>query len=138
MRVEMNRGRPTLVVLTTVLGSAEIAEEATWAFDDFMLGKAKALEPTPGAGALVTRLRDRNIAVGLTTSFSREVREAVISHQGWADLFAIQLAARGDRRGHPAPDLLLEAILTLRIDSCLLYTSPSPRDRTRSRMPSSA
>ena len=25
-----------------------------------------------------------------------------------------------------------------RIDSCLLYTSPSPRDRTRSRMPSSA
>ena len=25
-----------------------------------------------------------------------------------------------------------------KIDSCLLYTSPSPRDRTRSRMPSSA
>ena len=24
------------------------------------------------------------------------------------------------------------------IDPCLLYTSPSPRDRTRSRMPSSA
>ena len=24
------------------------------------------------------------------------------------------------------------------IDGCLLYTSPSPRDRTRSRMPSSA
>ena len=24
------------------------------------------------------------------------------------------------------------------IDTCLLYTSPSPRDRTRSRMPSSA
>ena len=24
------------------------------------------------------------------------------------------------------------------IQSCLLYTSPSPRDRTRSRMPSSA
>ena len=25
-----------------------------------------------------------------------------------------------------------------KIDPCLLYTSPSPRDRTRSRMPSSA
>ena len=25
-----------------------------------------------------------------------------------------------------------------RYDTCLLYTSPSPRDRTRSRMPSSA
>ena len=25
-----------------------------------------------------------------------------------------------------------------RVERCLLYTSPSPRDRTRSRMPSSA
>ena len=29
-------------------------------------------------------------------------------------------------------------IITKLIDTCLLYTSPSPRDRTRSRMPSSA
>ena len=27
---------------------------------------------------------------------------------------------------------------SVRIEGCLLYTSPSPRDRTRSRMPSSA
>ena len=26
----------------------------------------------------------------------------------------------------------------VKFDNCLLYTSPSPRDRTRSRMPSSA
>ena len=31
-----------------------------------------------------------------------------------------------------------EAIDQLSIGNCLLYTSPSPRDRTRSRMPSSA
>ena len=30
------------------------------------------------------------------------------------------------------------AFFTLRLTGCLLYTSPSPRDRTRSRMPSSA
>ena len=28
--------------------------------------------------------------------------------------------------------------LNIFVKSCLLYTSPSPRDRTRSRMPSSA
>ena len=32
----------------------------------------------------------------------------------------------------------LPGILTDYLKSCLLYTSPSPRDRTRSRMPSSA
>ena len=33
---------------------------------------------------------------------------------------------------------VLLTIVTFGIYSCLLYTSPSPRDRTRSRMPSSA
>ena len=31
-----------------------------------------------------------------------------------------------------------EAIVKAKEEACLLYTSPSPRDRTRSRMPSSA
>ena len=38
-------------------------------------------------------------------------------------------------------DLLPEAeklLLNGQVTACLLYTSPSPRDRTRSRMPSSA
>ena len=35
----------------------------------------------------------------------------------------------------PHRDIYLEALYA---ESCLLYTSPSPRDRTRSRMPSSA
>ena len=33
---------------------------------------------------------------------------------------------------------LIEIISVQTMKSCLLYTSPSPRDRTRSRMPSSA
>ena len=36
-------------------------------------------------------------------------------------------------KGRPADHPLI-----VHIHSCLLYTSPSPRDRTRSRMPSSA
>ena len=56
-----------------------------------------------------------------------------------------------DTRLHAAPPDNLAGLLELRglgiitmphqnavIDFCLLYTSPSPRDRTRSRMPSSA
>ena len=35
------------------------------------------------------------------------------------------------------PELKKSQIL-VDVHSCLLYTSPSPRDRTRSRMPSSA
>ena len=54
------------------------------------------------------------------------------------------LAANGadvDRGRDAGMDEALLDRLTLtpeRIEGCLLYTSPSPRDRTRSRMPSSA
>src|SRR5664280_3549208 len=51
----------------------------------------------------------------------------------------------GDERHGGIADSGLPAELRLggvrhadHIDACLLYTSPSPRDRTRSRMPSSA
>ena len=35
-------------------------------------------------------------------------------------------------------EMLSGQLLANEIEVCLLYTSPSPRDRTRSRMPSSA
>ena len=45
----------------------------------------------------------------------------------------------GQYRGSPKLDLHQGKYLALRQQNpCLLYTSPSPRDRTRSRMPSSA
>ena len=41
--------------------------------------------------------------------------------------------------GESFADTTLEAVVQAgSIHTCLLYTSPSPRDRTRSRMPSSA
>ena len=36
------------------------------------------------------------------------------------------------------PGVIAMAADSAKYDGCLLYTSPSPRDRTRSRMPSSA
>ena len=45
--------------------------------------------------------------------------------------------AQGERRYDEAQVQRLRWIKRL-LDHCLLYTSPSPRDRTRSRMPSSA
>ena len=36
------------------------------------------------------------------------------------------------------PKIVLDKIVSVRFDTCLLYTSPSPRDLSTSRMPSSA
>ena len=54
------------------------------------------------------------------------VTQAAISHQvrGLEQRLGLKLFVRRNR--------------SLLLSDCLLYTSPSPRDRTRSRMPSSA
>jgi len=41
-------------------------------------------------------------------------------------------------KGRMVDYLAARASYVARYNGCLLYTSPSPRDRTRSRMPSSA
>ncbi len=115
--VDELRGRPTLVVLTEVLGDPVVAEEATWAFDDSILEEVPALQPIAGAADVLAELARNQVLVAVTTSFTPEVRRAVLKHLGWSETFAASLSAHGSRRGHPAPDLLLEAILELRIDS---------------------
>ena len=46
-------------------------------------------------------------------------------------------AEEHNKKLHRTKDINIADILTWE-DSCLLYTSPSPRDRQKSRMPSSA
>ena len=42
------------------------------------------------------------------------------------------------RRDHPLGRLAIDSVRKQTLTPCLLYTSPSPRDATLSRMPSSA
>lgn len=116
-RIEQLRGRPTLVVLTDVLGDPVRAEESTWAFDDTILAEAASIAPIAGAERTLDQVRERGVLVAVTTSFSPDVRKRLLFNLGWSNTFSAALSAHGRRRGHPAPDLLLEAILDLGIDS---------------------
>jgi phosphoglycolate phosphatase len=116
-RIETLRGRPTLIVLTELLGDPVLAEEATWAFDESILDEVPTLRPIEGTEAVLSALHAQGVLTALTTSFTPEVRRAALSALQWQGTFAATLSAHGVRRGHPAPDLLLEAILELRIDS---------------------
>ena len=120
------------------------------ASNDFSFG-TKAIhagvEPEPVTGAIMTPIFQTSTYVqpavgeplsgsydyGRTANPTREALEASIAaleSGSFGVAFASGLAA-------------LEAIVKRlsagdHVISCLLYTSPSPRDRTRSRMPSSA
>ena len=55
----------------------------------------------------------------------------------WTDIIDELRHNLNDAKKHPI-DVDLNKYVPPDINICLLYTSPSPRDRTRSRMPSSA
>ena len=84
--------------------------------------------PDPSTGARVTSLSDYNACLDtLQGSGYNEVDTARAYIGGAQEAFT--RAAEWQRRG---------LTLATKCYPCLLYTSPSPRDRTRSRMPSSA
>ena len=68
--------------------------------------------------------------VDLPLVFSTEFRKDLI-HKAFTNLNSHKFQPQGR---HPTAGMDVVA----RSNDCLLYTSPSPRDRTRSRMPSSA
>src|SRR5665811_312528 len=69
-------------------------------------------------------------ASGRFTRPQRRLYDAVFSAQR-AAIAAVRPGMPWDAPHEAAREVLLDALLEV----CLLYTSPSPRDRTRSRMP---
>ena len=61
-----------------------------------------------------------------------------VQHDVLRTLRIVRLGQGVDRTGQLAPDAVDRTLQAAADYACLLYTSPSPRDRTRSRMPSSA
>ena len=97
------------------------------------LARAMALDPEilffdePGAGLdPISSARLDDLIIELRDGLGATI--VIVTHE-LDSIFAI-----GDRGVFVDADVKTQTAL----GSCLLYTSPSPRDRTRSRMPSSA
>ena len=89
--------------------------------------------PAPKRGEIVRQvgeaLREKKHALGSLVSYEmgKSLQEGLGEVQEMIDICDFAVGLSRQLYG-----------LTIQSESCLLYTSPSPRDRTRSRMPSSA
>jgi phosphoglycolate phosphatase len=95
------------------------AHDANDAFERHFVTAANdvGVSEVPGARATIEMLKDRGIAVALTTGFSPATREALIDILGWSDLVPLRVSPADAGRGRPAPDMLLVCALKSQVSA---------------------
>ncbi|MGM7647572.1 phosphonatase-like hydrolase [Nocardia sp. JW2] len=112
-------GQSKIEVFRALLGDEDAAQAGNRAFEaayDALVGEAD-IAPVPGAVEAITALRDAGVRVALTTGFSRDTQDKLLSALGWAELADLTLAPSDAGRGRPYPDMVLTAALRLRVDA---------------------
>ena len=117
--IRRTMGQSKITVFTELLGGdrhrAEAANTAfEAAFDQAVdRGEVAAL---PGSEDVFAALRAGGVRICLTTGFSPATRDRIIGALGWGGLVDLALSPADAGRGRPWPDMILAAVLRLRID----------------------
>ncbi|MFR9751694.1 phosphonatase-like hydrolase [Nocardia sp. 004] len=112
-------GQSKIAVFRALLGDEQRAQSANQAFErayDRLIDEVE-ITPIPGAAESISRLRDAGVRVALTTGFSRTTQDRLLAALGWTDIADLTLAPSDAGRGRPYPDMVLTAVLHLRIDA---------------------
>jgi phosphonatase-like hydrolase len=117
--IRRTMGQSKITVFTELLGGdRHRAEQANAAFEAAFdqavdRGEVAAL---PGSEEVFAALRGGGVRVCLTTGFSPATRDRIIDTLDWTGLVDLALSPADAGRGRPWPDMILTAVLRLRID----------------------
>jgi phosphoglycolate phosphatase len=117
--IRRTMGQSKITVFTELLGGdRHRAEQANTAFEAAFdqavdRGEVAAL---PASEEVFASLRDGGVRVCLTTGFSPATRDRILDALGWRGLIDLALSPADAGRGRPWPDMILAAVLRLRID----------------------
>jgi phosphonatase-like hydrolase len=117
--VRRTMGQSKITVFTELLGGdRHRAEQANAAFEvafDQAVDRGE-VAPVPGAEAALESLRRAGMRICLTTGFSPATRDRIIAALQWEGAIDLALSPADAGRGRPWPDMILTAVLRLRID----------------------
>lgn len=117
--IRRTMGQSKITVFTELLGGdRHRAEQANAAFETAFdravdRGEVVAL---PGSEEAFATLRGGGVRLCLTTGFSPATRDRILDALGWRGLVDLALSPADAGRGRPWPDMILTAVLRLRID----------------------
>jgi phosphonatase-like hydrolase len=116
--VRATMGESKIEVFRHLLQDEQRAQRANAGFETAYasLVDAGRCEPIAGAADVIAELRDSGVKTVLTTGFSRDTQDRILDALGWRDLADLTLCPAEAGRGRPYPDLVLTAVLRLRVD----------------------
>jgi phosphonatase-like hydrolase len=117
--IRRTMGQSKIAVFTELLGGdRHRAERANTAFESAFDQAVDRGEVTALSGAedTFTVLRDAGVRICLTTGFSPATRDRIVDALDWAGRIDLALSPVDAGRGRPWPDMILTAVLRLRID----------------------
>jgi phosphonatase-like hydrolase len=117
--IRRTMGQSKIAVFTELLGGdRHRADQANVAFEAAFDQAVDRGEVAPLAGAedCLATLRQSGMRLCLTTGFSPATRDRIIAALGWEGLADLALSPVDAGRGRPWPDMILTAVLRLRID----------------------
>ncbi|MFC6085793.1 HAD-IA family hydrolase [Sphaerisporangium aureirubrum] len=120
VHVHRSRGNPKIEVFRGIFPANEAqAQAANLTFERSYQGAIDraGLFPVPGTVEALEKLRAADIKICLITGFSRATLGRVLSTVGWMDKVDLALCPEDAGRGRPWPDMVLTAILRLKIGS---------------------
>jgi phosphoglycolate phosphatase len=117
--IRRTMGQSKITVFTELLGGDRVrADRANTAFEaafDQAVDRGEVWA-IPGAEECLARLRQAGMRLCLTTGFSATTRDRIMAALGWEGLVDLVLSPADAGRGRPWPDMILTAVLSLRID----------------------
>lgn len=117
--IRRTMGQSKISVFTELLGGdRHRAEQANAAFElafDQAVDRGE-VAAIPGAELAFSTLRAAGMRLCLTTGFSPATRDRIVSALGWNGAVDLTLSPADAGRGRPWPDMILTAVLRLRID----------------------
>lgn len=117
--IRRTMGQSKITVFTELLkGDRHRAEQANVAFEHAFdqavdRGEVSAIA---GADEAFAGIRSAGMRICLTTGFSPATRDRIVASLGWEGSIDLALSPADAGRGRPWPDMILTAVLRLRVD----------------------
>ena len=117
--VRRTMGQSKIVVFTELFGGdGDKARQANAAFEEAFEAAVDRGEiaPLPGAAEAMAEMRAGGVLVCLTTGFAPSTRDRLLDVLGWRGSIDLALSPADAGRGRPWPDMILTAVIRLRIE----------------------